>query len=110
MRISIVVQSNHLGALASALPGKAGAAVRKAVGDVEAQAKTRAPVDTGALRNSIVGTMTGEAAGQVTAGVNYAPYVEYGTAHAPAQPFMIPAAEAVRPSFVAAVAKAVGSL
>lgn len=110
VKVSVVVVSNRLPGMATLARAAVGAAVQKAVFDVEAQAKTRARVDTGAMRNSIHGEMTGEAEGQVSTGVDYAIYNEYGTAHMPAQPFMTPAAEAVRPSFVAAIAKAVGGL
>lgn len=36
----------------------------------------------------------------VGVGMEYGPYVEYGTARAPAQPFMTPAAEAATPDFM----------
>lgn len=110
VRISVAIVSNKLPGLAARAKAGVGAAVAKAVADVEAQAKVRAPVDTGALRNSIQGSMTGDTEGQVATGVNYAGYVEYGTRHAAAQPYLTPAAEAVKPSFIAAVEKAVGDL
>lgn len=110
MRISVTIQSNRLGALAAAMPGKARALVARTVLDVEGGAKQNAPVDTGALRNSIQGRMTGDASGEVGVGVEYGVYVEYGTVNMAAQPFMRPAAEAVRPGFEAAVAKLAGGL
>lgn len=82
-------------------------AVEKAMLDVEAAAKTSAPVDTGALRNSIQGERTGEFSGIVAPNVDYAIYVELGTRHMSAQPFLTPAADEVRPAFEAAVARAV---
>lgn len=41
----------------------------------------------------------------VAVGATYGEYVEYGTVHMPAQPYMTPAIEAVRPSFEAALGK-----
>ena len=53
-----------------------------------------APTDTGALRASIRTTDDG-----VTVGVDYAGYVEYGTAHIAPQPFAGPATNRlVRPA------------
>ena len=90
-------------------------AVGKSVFDigliVQANAKALTPVDTGRLRGSITtqarsrGTaLEGEARGSdkinppnddlevlVGTAVNYSPYVEYGTIHQSAQPFMRPA-------------------
>jgi HK97 gp10 family phage protein len=108
--ITVVKVFNKLPGMSAMARVGLGVAVHKAVFDVEAQAKTRAPVDTGALRASIHGEMTGDTEGQVTTGVDYAVFQEYGTRHMPAHPFMTPAAEAVRPSFIAAVEKAVSGL
>lgn len=110
VRISVMIQRNRLPSLPGLARAGVRAAVQKAVTDVEAQAKTRAAVDTGAMRNSIHGSMIGDAEGQVTVGVDYAVFNEYGTVHMPAQPFMHPAAEAVRPSFEAAIKQAIAGL
>ena len=58
--------------------------------DVAEGARAQAPVDTGALRDSI-------AAGpdNVTVGVEYAGFVEYGTVNMPPEPFLRPAADTV---------------
>lgn len=105
MNVSVEIRSNRLGTIAAGMRPKARALVAKAVADVEAQAKVRAAVDTGALRNSIQGRMTGDTEGEVAVGVDYAIYQEYGTRTMPAHPFLTPAAEAVRPAFEAAAAK-----
>lgn len=63
--------------------------------DIEAGAKVRAPVDTGHLMGSIDSTFPDELTGVVTVGAEYGIYVEMGTRHAPAQPFLLPAAEEV---------------
>lgn len=100
----------------------------KACFDIQAQAMANAPVDTGMLESSIY-TMThrGSSYGEgvtgdtskllpevsappnaltayVVVGANYGVYVEYGTSHGPAQPYLTPAAEFVRPQFEKAAA------
>lgn len=87
---------------ATMLP-KVDAVVTKAALDVEAQAKAKAPVDTGTLRNSIQARRTGPAAWVVSVGADYGVYVEWGTSRAAAQPFLRPAITAVQPVFVAAM-------
>lgn len=99
----VVVKHNKLGRIAAHLKPLASQVVRKAALDVEAHAKTLVPVDTGALSNSIQAETTGDLSAVVAAGMEYAPYVEYGTSHGPAQPYLTPAADAVRPGFIAAV-------
>ena len=83
------------------------AATRKAVMDIEGRAKGRAPVDTGFLRSSIQGSMTGETEGRVDALAHYAVFVEFGTSRMGAQPYLIPAAEEVAPVYKQAVKAAV---
>lgn len=83
------------------------AVVRKAAADVEAGAKVRAPVDTGALRNSIQAQEVSPLVSQVAVGVEYGVYVEYGTHKASAQPYLNPAVEQVQPGFLAAVGRAI---
>lgn len=100
--------------------------VRAAAFQIEGGAKSRAPVDTGFLKNSIytrtedssdAAPMGGglgqtlfpevEAPGHnealVAVGATYGIYVEYGTSRAAAQPYLTPAAEAVRADFIAAM-------
>jgi HK97 gp10 family phage protein len=55
-------------------------------GKVADDMRSLAPVDTGALRDSIDETSNG-----VEVGVDYGVYVEYGTAHNAPQPFTVPA-------------------
>lgn len=88
---------------------KATQVVAKAAHDVEATAKTLAPVDTGALRNSISTSLRGASA-EVGPTVNYAPYVEFGTSRMAPQPYMGPAADRVEPGFVAAMEQLGGTI
>lgn len=94
--------------------GRVGAAaslaVRKTAADVERDAKINAPVDTGALKNSIGTTLTGDGRhGSMTATigptVNYGIFVELGTSKMGAQPYLFPAADRHAPTFLAALAQ-----
>lgn len=60
------------------------------------EAVRRCPVDTGRLRQSIGLQKIGDGHYRVGTNVSYAPYVEFGTRRARAQPFLRPALEAVR--------------
>ena len=102
--ISVEIKFNRFPALRGSMPKVVEGAVRKGVADIEGDAKGRAPVDTGALRNSISGTMTGPTSGQVSVGEEHGPYVEYGTSRGgPAQPFLHPAFDAQRPGIEAGI-------
>lgn len=61
-------------------------------------ARESVPVDTGELKNSISSASTAEGA-VMRAAAPHAPMVEYGTSKMPPQPFMLPAALAVREQF-----------
>lgn len=98
-------------------------ATQKATVDVARKAKQNAPVDTGRLRSSIHRT-SNKLNGVVFTNVEYAPYIEFGTGsmvdvpeglenyamqfkgegkrrvNMPAQPFLFPAWEAVRPQYI----------
>jgi HK97 gp10 family phage protein len=58
--------------------------------DIADAARGFAPVDTGELRDSIQAESD-----RVTVGAPYAAYVEYGTSHMSAEPFLRPAADTV---------------
>lgn len=83
------------------------AATTKAALDTQAEARRRAPVDTGYLRSSItvdLAQMGGNVVvGEVTAGANYAAYVENGTSRQSPQPFMRPALETHQKPWVQAM-------
>ena len=99
--ISVQVKS-RIPAVRAAVQAKAGLVIAKAAHDIEAQAKTRAPVDTGLLKNSIRAEGDGTS-WQVVSPVAYSVYQEFGTRHTPARPYMLPALELVRPSLIAAL-------
>lgn len=87
---------------------KARNAVRLSTLQVERGAKLRAPVDTGALRNSINSSFTGTGLGSDFVGecgpeVYYGVFVELGTVKMAPRPFLGPAFDEVEPAFVAAL-------
>lgn len=90
-------------------PGKAveliGQATMKATLDTQRVARERAPVDTGYLRSSIAvtvqpGSSAGALVGEVTAGADYAVWIENGTSRTRPQPYMRPAFEQSRDVWV----------
>jgi phage protein, HK97 gp10 family len=101
--VTIHLKSNRFAEIAKQFHNEASQVVRKTTLDVEAGAKQRVPVDTGLLRNSIQSTMEGELTGVVSTNVEYSIYVEYGTTRMSAQPYMTPAAEAMRQPFIQAL-------
>jgi HK97 gp10 family phage protein len=103
--VGIVVRhlKHELPHIQAELRSKASAVVRKTAFDIEADAKGRAPVDTGALRASIATQVESDLRASVNVGVSYGAYVEYGTVRAPAQPYLTPAANAALLSFVQAL-------
>ena len=83
---------------------KAQTVVAKSAADVERISKSFAPVDTGALKNSI-GFDIGDGGLEARIGptVHYGGYVEFGTRRMSPQPYMGPALDIVGPSFAAAM-------
>lgn len=110
LTIDVQVKSNRFGELARRLPNLAGQAVRLTAALIVQRAAMVAPVDTGALRNSVASVQTGPMAAAVYVGVAYAAFVEFGTRYMAAQPFFIPAIEWARPQFEAAIANALKGL
>lgn len=83
-------------------------AVQKCGFDIEAGAKARARVDTGAMKNSTQWVPDGPYSGSVVIGVDYGIYHEYGTVHMSAQPMLTPAAEDARLDLIHDIARAWG--
>ena len=100
-QVSVIVV-NHVKGTTAMIHGRISVAVRKAAMDIEAQAKSRAPVDTGNLRGSIAASGH-DADYRVDSPANYSLYQEFGTRHMGAHPYMIPAAEHVKPALIAAL-------
>lgn len=89
-----------LNAMAKVKPNSA-KIVAQATFKVEAQAKVNAPVDTGALRNSLNSQQMNPVLWRVQDGVKYGIFQELGTYKMAAQPFLIPAVESVGAEYVA---------
>lgn len=117
---------NHFDAIADVVPQIISQLVRKAAYDVMAGAQQRARVDTGFMRSSVYvelsdsstygnGVFGGgeqlpeipraedETTAYVAVGASYGIYQEMGSRHSPAHPYLVPALEAVRPKFLAAL-------
>ena len=84
------------------MPDMVDRVVAKAALDTEAHAKVLVPVDTGNLKNSIGSTIEGPHA-EVGPTASYGEYVELGTSHTRAQPYMGPAVDTVAPQMVRAL-------
>jgi HK97 gp10 family phage protein len=105
MSVRIVIKYNRLPEIAKKLPAVANDIVRKAAFDIEANAKLIVPFDTGKLKNSISCEFPTQTSAIVAPHTEYAGYVEFGTHRQGAKPYMRPAAEKVKPSFMAACKK-----
>ena len=102
--VQIRVVFNNCAKAAAGIHAGAVAEVAKAAHDIEAAAKAKVPVRTATLQRSI---HTVVSAGGLTATVGpsvaYSAFVEFGTRHMAARPYMRPAAEAVYPRFTDAM-------
>ncbi len=75
----------------------------------EDYAKKKCPVDTGRLRNSITHVVrASEKAVYIGTNVEYGPYVELGTRHMKAQPYLRPAASGHQGTYRAILKKNLG--
>lgn len=106
--VSLQNAAGQVGSLAAAV-------VRKTALDVEATSKAFAPVDTGALRNSIGHDITGDGRygtieAEIGPTVHYGPYVEFGTSRMAPAAYMGPALDRHSPDFVAALEQLGGNV
>lgn len=95
-----VVIFNRIPELIAAVEAQSRLAPKLVADKIAADAKSRAPVDTGYLRSSI--HAESKSAGKeadVMVDAPYAAYVEYGTFKMAAQPFLTPAVEAHKAEF-----------
>lgn len=105
VRMTWRIVENKFPQIIAGMEAKADAIVTKTAMDLEAHAKSRAPVDTGTLKNSIQATRVGVAHWRIVVGADYGMYVEWGTVNMAAQPFFQPAIQAVTPAFLTAIRK-----
>lgn len=100
MSVSVKLDTARLDKIITELPGAANETVRSGAFAVEGRAKALAPVDTGALKNSIHSEQETSLLWHVADAVEYGIYQELGTSRMRAQPFMIPAVEATRQQYL----------
>ncbi len=106
---SVTVDVSGITRIAGQLDKRAADVIAKAALDVESDAKENAPVDTGALKASIfTEILSGGATARVGPTVSYGIFQELGTHKMRAHPYLIPALERVRASFLAAWKELVG--
>ncbi len=122
---------NNFGNIADALPDVLSKVVRKTAFDIQSDAQSLAPRDTGFLANSIyvktskestysqveqptkkdaslleeVETPPDDQTAYVAVGANYGVYVELGSRHASPQPYLTPAVEAGQEALEAAASE-----
>ena len=88
---------SRLPEIAAAIPARMDAVAHEAAEHIADRARDRVVVGaTGELRDSIETNHEGVGEYSVGAGKFYAIFVEFGTVHVPARPFMVPAAEESR--------------
>ena len=125
MSSTITITFNRFPEIAAKLPRETSDVVRKTAFYVEADAKQKAPFETGNLRNSIQTHMEpsateavidiaenrapGSSATSATA-AEYGVYQEFGTSKMAAHPYMTPAAEANRGPFEQAMTQLLNRL
>ena len=103
-KVVVEIKFDKLPELEGLLLERAAQAVTRAASDIEEHAKAVVPVDTGNLKSRISTKQEGPVSASVgSRGVDYGIHVEYGTYKMRAQPYMRPAAERVRPAFIAAM-------
>ena len=109
--VTIRVISNRIPSLPDEVRKLVAAEVERGIYAVEAGAKQKAPVKTGTLRRSIHSVFErGGLRGICGPSVLYGIFVEFGTRHMAARPYMRPAAEAALPKLVDALKRALGGL
>lgn len=99
---SVKLDTTVLDKLSANLEPKAEQIVSSFAFQVEAGAKTRAPVDTGYLKSSIQAERKSRFRWLVNVFAEYGIFVEYGTYKMRAQPFLTPAVESLRQKWEAA--------
>lgn len=93
-----IVVFNRIPQVIAEVEANAQRTVARVADRIRDDAQGRAPVETGHLRSSITSAAHGKEA-EIGAEAEYAAYVEYGTRHAKAQPFLSPAVEAAKDEF-----------
>jgi HK97 gp10 family phage protein len=96
MSIRVRLDTRKLDGIAAGLEKNKDKALKTLAAEVKKEAKARAPVKSGALRDSIHYKKIESGLYSVQDEVEYGQFVELGTHKMAAQPFMAPAVEQVR--------------
>lgn len=111
LSMRVVVKKNDLPTLPAAVTAILAAEVARGAYAIEASAKQKCPVRTGALRRSIHTVLSnGGMRAVVGPSVDYSAYIEFGTRHMAARPYMRPAAEAELPRTIENLKRALRGL
>jgi HK97 gp10 family phage protein len=102
-----VTYKSDIPAIVAGMEAKADQIVRKAAMDILSDSHQRVPVKTGHLKSTGNVQNTGPARAEIGYDADYAQFVEEGTRHQHAQPFLRPAFDRVAPLFLAAFKKLV---
>ena len=109
--VRIVVHSNRIPSIVASLRPKASQVVHKTSQDVASRAKQNTVrVDTGAMKNGFQVESRGPLTDVVFNATAHHIFQELGTVHISASPMLIPAAEAARGPFEAAMKQLVSGL
>lgn len=103
IKVRTTIHDNRIPGIIARFPGAVSAVVKKTAFEIENEAKAMVPVDTGELWRSIRADTSQEFSATIAPHTDYDAYVEFGTIHMRAQPYMRPAADKVEPQFVAAI-------
>jgi HK97 gp10 family phage protein len=98
----IEINTEKMDEILQQMPGRVTDIIRRTGLAVMGKAMSLAPVDTGALKNSIHLEITSPASAIVADGVEYGIYQELGTYKMAAHPFLVPALESERQEFTQA--------
>lgn len=109
--VQIVVKKNDLPKLPAAVESILRGEIQRGAYAVEASAKQKCPVRTGTLRRSIHTVLAGDGlSATVGPSVEYGIYVELGTRHRTARPYLRPAFELEAPRTIAGITRALRGL
>ena len=95
--------TSRMGELSAEVEGKAGKVIRKGALDILAESHNAVPVKTGHLKSTGHTVDVGPMRSEIRYDADYALYVEEGTRHMRAQPFLMPAFDHVKPMVMAAL-------
>jgi HK97 gp10 family phage protein len=99
--MAVRLDTAKLDRIIATFPREAEGVVKSGAQAVQGYAANAAPVDTGALRNSIHASPAGDLLWWVGDGVEYGIYQELGTSRMAAHPFMVPAVERTQKPYTA---------